>query len=88
MKDYLAQDLEYFLGKLKADIDLISDKKKEEEWKRDHYRYAFIVTSQRIFNTLNTALSQTPPSGLQESTRNELIVLRDLINEMLGEKSG
>ncbi len=86
MKDYLAQDLEYFLGRLQQDINLISAKKKEEEWKRDHYRYAFILSSQRILNTLNTSLSKTPPAGLQEPTRKELIVLRDMINEMLGDK--
>lgn len=83
MRDYLGQDLEYFLNKLKEDIELISAKNKEEEWKRDHYRYSFIISSQRILNTLNTALSKTPPAGFQEPTMKELIILRDMINEMI-----
>jgi hypothetical protein len=54
MHNWLKKDLDYLIASYQKDIELISKKKKDEEWKRDHYRYISAVHFQRILNNLNT----------------------------------
>jgi hypothetical protein len=83
MRNWLKNDLDYFISGYQRDVEMISKKDKDEEWKRDHYRYASAVYFQRILNALNTQIIETPPSPLKESTRLELIVLRNIIDQMI-----
>ena len=63
--------------------ELISKKKKPDEWKRDHYRYTFAVSAQRIFTILNVSITAESVSPVKDSTKKELIILKDMIDEML-----
>ncbi len=85
MYNWIKKDLDYFLAALKKDFTLISQKDKPEEWKRDHYRYTFTVYTQRIYKLLNTQITSDPISPIQESTKDELIILRDMLNKMIDE---
>ena len=85
MLNYLIPRLENLIDALKRDFRLIANKKKDDEWKRDHYRYIFTVHTQRIFSVLNTSLTTIPAAKVQNSTKEELIVLRKMIDKMIGE---
>lgn len=71
------------IKKLQDDLKLISDKNKDDEWKRDHYRYTYTVWSQRIYNLLNTSITETEPSVVTNSTKIEMKVLKDILEEMI-----
>ncbi len=85
MLNYLIPRLENLIDALKSDFRLIAKKRRDDEWKRDHYRYIFTVHSQRIYNVLNTSLTDLPAASVQKSTREELIVLRKMIDKMIEE---
>ncbi len=85
MRNWIIPRLEFFLSEIKMDFNIISKKNKNDEWKRDHYRYAFTVRAQGIFKLLNTSITNEPISQIQPSTKNELMVLRDMIDEMINE---
>ena len=46
MNNQIKPRLDFLIELLKKDLDLICKKKKEDEWKRDHFRYAFTVISE------------------------------------------
>ncbi len=71
------------INKLQDDLNLIAKKNKDDEWKRDHYRYTYTVWSQRIYNLLNTSITEILPAGVKESTKKEMKVLRDILEEMI-----
>jgi len=83
MINYLLPRLEEILESLQTDYKLIARKNKDDEWKRDHYRYIFTITVQRTFELLNTQLTETEVPPIRESTKMELIILRDQINKMI-----
>ncbi len=85
MINYLIPRLENLIGALRSDLIFIAKKKKDDEWKRDHYRYIFAVHAQRIYKLLNASLTEIPPAKIQKSTKDELIVLRDILNKMIEE---
>lgn len=84
MFNYLLPRLENIIEVLRKDFLLIAKKKKEDEWKRDHYRYAFTVAAQRMYNLLEEQLTGDSVSPVKESTKKELIILRDQINKIIG----
>ena len=81
--NWLKEDLYRMIDNLKRDLDIIAKKKKDDEWKRDHYRYSFTLAAQRIYKLLNTSITENPPAPVQESTRQELKVLKEILEEML-----
>ncbi len=81
--NWLKEDLDGMIESLRKDLNLIAKKKKDDEWKRDHYRYTFTIAAQRIYKLLNTSITGDPPAAVQPSTQKELIVLRDIIEGML-----
>ncbi|HKB84794.1 MAG TPA: hypothetical protein VKD08_01400 [Ignavibacteriaceae bacterium] len=81
--NWLKEDLYGMIDNLKRDLDIIAKKKKDDEWKRDHYRYSFTLAAQRIYKLLNTSITENPPAPVQESTRQELKVLKEILEEML-----
>jgi hypothetical protein len=81
--NWLKEDLDSMIESLKKDLDLIAKKKKDDEWKRDHYRYTFTVTAQRIYKLLNTSITENPPASVQPPTKKELEVLKEIIEGML-----
>jgi hypothetical protein len=81
--NWLKADLDGMIENLKNDLNLIANKKHNDEWKRDHYRYAFAVSAQRIFNLLNTSITENLPAGVQPSTKKELEVLNLIIENMI-----
>ena len=83
MLNYLLPRLENFLTDLQKDFRLIAKKNKDDEWKRDHYRYTFTVSVQRVYDLLNAQLTEEKMLPISQSIRDELIVLRDKITEML-----
>ena len=83
MMNYLIPRLENLVAILSKDLRLIASKKKDDEWKRDHYRYIFTVHAQRIYRLLNTSLTEVPAAEVKKSTKDELIVLRDILNKMI-----
>ncbi len=85
MINYLIPRLENLIAILSKDFRLIAKKKKDDEWKRDHYRYIFTVHAQRIYSLLNTSLTDTPPAEIQKSTKDELIILRNILDKMIEE---
>jgi hypothetical protein len=84
--NYLKKDLDNLLDNLRADLNLIASKKRDDEWKRDHYRYTFTIFVQRAYNILNTSITENPPAKVQQSTRKELEFLKGIIEEMISEK--
>lgn len=84
--NWLKEDLSTMIGGLQKDLDLIAVKKKDDEWKRDHYRYIFTVFAQRIYKLLNTSITEDPPAAVQPSTKKELEVLKSVIEEMIKNK--
>ena len=83
MNNQIKPRLDFLLEQLKKDFELISKKKKDDEWKRDHYRYTFTVHVQRIFNMLNTSLTNDQPAEIKASTKEEMVLLRDYLNKMI-----
>jgi hypothetical protein len=82
--NWLKKDLDNMIDNFRADLNLIASKKKDDEWKRDHYRYTFTIFAQRIYNLLNTSITEKPPAEVQPSTIEELKVLKGIIEEMSG----
>ena len=85
MINYLIPRLEILIDTLKSDLKLIARKQRDDEWKRDHYRYIFTVHAQRIYKLLNTSLTEIPAAKIQKSTKEEIIILRDILNRMIEE---
>ncbi len=71
------------IQKLQNDLNLIANKNKDDEWKRDHFRYTYTVWSQRIYNLLNTSITDTEPSGVKDSTKKEMKALKDILGKMI-----
>ncbi len=83
MNNQLKLRIDLLIEDLKNDFSLIAKKKKDDEWKRDHYRYTFTVHVQRIYEMLNTSITENPPAEIKLSTKKELKLLRDEINNMI-----
>jgi hypothetical protein len=83
MQNHLKPRIDNIIEILKKDIDLIAKKKKEDEWKRDHYRYTFTVFVQRMYDLLNSNLTGEEMLPISQSTKKELKALRNRIDEML-----
>ncbi len=83
MNNQLKPRIDLLIEDLKNDFSLIAKKKKDDEWKRDHYRYTFTVHVQRIYEMLNTSITENPPAEIKLSTKKELKLLRDEINNMI-----
>ncbi len=83
MHNYLQPRLNILINELRKNFDLIASKNKDEEWKRDNYRYTFTVSVQRIYKLLNTSLTEQKVSAIRSSTKNELKILKDIVDEMI-----
>lgn len=83
MNNQIKPRLDLLISDLNRDLALISRKKKDDEWKRDHYRYTFTIHVQRIYEMLNTSITKTPPAIIQPSTKKEMIFLRDYLNSII-----
>ncbi len=83
MHNQLKPRLDLLIDLLKKDFDLISKKKKDDEWKRDHFRYTFTVHVQRIYELLNTSVTKDLPAEIKSSTKKEMVLLRDYLNKMI-----
>ncbi len=83
MNNQIKPRLDFLIELLKKDLDLICKKKKEDEWKRDHFRYAFTVHVHRIYELLNTSLTKDLPAEIKSSTKKEMVLLRDYLNKMI-----
>lgn len=83
MNNQLKPRLDLLLEDLKNDFTLIATKKKDDEWKRDHFRYTFTVHTQRIYEMLNTSITKIPPAKIKASTKKEMILLRDYLNKVI-----
>jgi hypothetical protein len=83
MNNQLKPRLDLLIELLKKDFDLISKKKKDDEWKRDHFRYTFTVHVQRIYELLNTSVTKDLPAEIKSSTKKEMVLLRDYLNKMI-----
>jgi hypothetical protein len=85
MDNQLKPRLDLLIADLSRDLSLIAKKKKDDEWKRDHFRYTFTVHVHRIYEMLNTSITKTPPATINPSTKKELILLRDYLNTIIKE---
>lgn len=83
MNEQLKPRLDLLLEDLKNDFALIAKKKKDDEWKRDHFRYTFTVHVQRIYELLNTSVTKDLPAEIKSSTKKEMVLLRDYLNKMI-----
>lgn len=83
MKNQIKPRLDLLLELLKKDFDLISKKKKDDEWKRDHFRYTFTVHVHRIYELLNTSVTKDLPAEIKSSTKKEMVLLREYLNKMI-----
>jgi len=83
LHNYLQPRLNILINELRKNFDLIASKNKDEEWKRDNYRYTFTVSVQRIYKLLNTSLTEQKVSAIRSSTKNELKILKDIVDEMI-----
>jgi hypothetical protein len=83
MNNYLKPRLDFLLEQLKKDFDLIAKKKKDDEWKRDHYRYTFTVHVQRIYEMLNTSITENEPADIKEATKKEMTLLQNYLESMI-----
>lgn len=83
MDNQLKPRLDLLIADLGRDLSLIAKKKKDDEWKRDHYRYTFTVHVHRIYEMLNTSITKTPPAIIKPSTKKEMILLRDYLNTII-----
>jgi hypothetical protein len=84
MSNQLKPRLDLLLEDLKNDFALIAKKKKDDEWKRDHFRYTFTIHTQRIYEMLNTSITENLPAEIKTSTKKEIILLRNYLNSMIG----
>ena len=83
MNEQLKPRLDLLLEDLKNDFALIAKKKKDDEWKRDHFRYTFTVHVYRIYELLNTSVTKDLPAEIKSSTKKEMVLLRDYLNKMI-----
>lgn len=83
MHNYLKPRIDNIIIILKNDLDLIAGKRKDDEWKRDQYRYTFTLAVQRMYDLLNSNLTVNQMSPVSQSTKSELVALRDRIDKML-----
>ena len=83
MDNQLKPRFDFLVEQLKKDFELIAKKKKDDEWKRDHYRYTFTISAQRIYEMLNTSITEKLPAEIKTSTKKEMILLRDYLNKMI-----
>lgn len=83
MHNQLKPRLDLLIDLLKKDFDLISKKKKDDEWKRDHFRYTFTVHVQRIYELLNTSVTKDLPAEIKSSTKKEMVLLKDYLKKMI-----
>lgn len=83
MHNYLKPRIDNIVEILKKDFNLIAGKKKDDEWKRDHYRYTFTVFVQRMYDLLNSNLTGEEMLPINPSTIKELKALRNRIDEMI-----
>lgn len=83
VQNYLKPRIDDVIEILKKYIDLIAKKKKDDEWKRDHYRYTFTLFAQRMYDLLNSNLTGEEMLPINQSTKKELKALRNRIDEML-----
>ncbi len=83
MNNQIKPRLDLLLELLNKDFDLISKKKKDDEWKRDHFRYTFTVYVHRIYELLNTSVTKDLPAEIKSSTKKEMVLLRDYLNKMI-----
>ena len=83
MNNQLKPRLDLLLEDLKNDFALIAKKKKDDEWKRDHFRYTFTIHTQRIYEMLNTSITGNLPAEIKNSTKKEMVLLRDYLNKMI-----
>jgi hypothetical protein len=83
MKNQIKPRLDFLIEQLKNDFDLISKKKKDDEWKRDHFRYTFTVHVQRIYEMLNTSITKNLLAEIQPSTKKEMVLLKDYLDKMI-----
>jgi hypothetical protein len=83
MNNQLKPRLDLLLEDLKNDFSLIAKKKKDDEWKRDHYRYTFTVQVQRIYEMLNTSITEASPAEVKTSTKKEIISLINYLETMI-----
>jgi len=83
MQNYLKPRIDNVIEILKKDFDLIARKKKDDEWKRDHYRYTFTVSVQRMYDLLNSNITGKKMMPVSNSTKKELAVLRDITDGMI-----
>ncbi len=83
MHNQLKPRLDFLIELLEKDFDLISKKKKDDEWKRDHFRYTFTVHAQRIYELLNTSVTKDLPAEIKSSTKKEMVLLKDYLNKMI-----
>lgn len=83
MNNQIKPRLDFLLEQLKKDFELISKKKKDDEWKRDHFRYTFTVHVQKIYELLNTSVTKDLPAEIKSSTKKEMVLLRDYLNKMI-----
>lgn len=88
MHNYLKPRIENVVEILKKDIELIAKKKKDDEWKRDHYRYTFTIFVQRMYDLLNSNITGVEMMPVSKSTKKELALLRNKIDEMIVEGAG
>lgn len=83
MNNHIKPRLDLLLEFLKKDFDLISKKKKDDEWKRDHFRYTFTVHVHRIYELLNTSVTKHLPAEIKSSTKKEMALLRNYLDKMI-----
>lgn len=83
MNNQIKPRLDLLLEFLRKDFDLISKKKKDDEWKRDHYRYTFTVHVHRIYELLNTSVTKDLPAEIKSSTKEEMVLLIDYLTKMI-----
>lgn len=83
MNNWIKQGLDYEFDELRQNLKMIALKDKEEEWKRDHYRHTVAVAVQRIFRLLNSTITSEPPAPVSHATKEELMILRDMIDRMV-----
>ncbi len=83
MNNQLKPRLDLLLEDLKNDFAFIAKKKKDDEWKRDHFRYTFTIHTQRIYEMLNTSITENLPAEIKISTKKEMVLLRDYLNKMI-----
>lgn len=83
MQNYLKPRIDNVVEILKKDFDLIAQKKKDDEWKRDHYRYTFTIFVQRMYDLFNSNITGEVMRPISKSTKQELEILRAMITRMI-----